>query len=473
MPRFGFKFWIVTALCIGSAFELVKRVQLSQLNRSRDGEVSELLKKEILPYSIKQRKKILALDQDPPLPHTRLQKGPTPIYGQNGTKLQGDQNLKTSGSFDSNVPQAQTPTDPNHANASDKKQMIAKKCKPKSSSSQNGGLPVVPINNESVHFTLNSEVKKSLDSSYQEEENLKNQNKPNAANPETSVRNDNITPDSRDQENSKNTPSQASNSSTVEEVLEDCPEEPSTQVAAQDEDKLTHKNKNQKNTPNIESKNIDNKNDIVAFISTFGGLMPKDTDPAANKSDEKQLELWKSLLLDSPSLKETLNFIDSYRSGLVSSPVFYQIIQLMLESNVDKIKELGILAAGRTPSPESFATLIEVLKKYGFGNPIRKKAELELNSYEQINNLDILSQVIRSSSDTFAVVWAIQQVEDSAKKYLDAKFNNATTNKNPYNSTYQSFIVLLQEITTRKNQEQASKAEQTLQSLQSLLVQAA
>jgi len=141
------------------------------------------------------------------------------------------------------------------------------------------------------------------------------------------------------------------------------------------------------------------------------------------------------------------------------------------------MRELGILAAGRTPSPQSFHLLVDVLKHEGFGSKLRQRAEAELNIYEQISYLWILESIMRTSDDVFSVVWATKQLEDSARRYLSAKFNrpvpggNGTqTTRNPYLSQYNRFVAVLQELSTTKgSSETSSQAKQTLQSLQDLI----
>lgn len=244
------------------------------------------------------------------------------------------------------------------------------------------------------------------------------------------------------------------------------PEKEKEEVECEDEDKVAKNNEKPEEKPE-ETK----PNDVSAFIAptaVVGGLViANNTD-----GDLAGLEEWKARLLNQPNFKETVRLIEAAQSGQISSELFYTLVRLMLNDSRQEIRELGVLAAGRTPSYESYHLLISVVKKETFGSRIRVKAESELSYYQQISQLTIMERVLKNSTDVFAVIWATRLVEDSARRYLNAKYNhsNGGTTTNPYVKRFTNFVAVLEELSkSTHDAQQAAQARQTLFSLQDLL----
>lgn len=245
----------------------------------------------------------------------------------------------------------------------------------------------------------------------------------------------------------------------VEEEEEECVDE-QQEVAKED-----HK-------PSEEDKSDDDLDDLSALEpapTISGGIVISNNE----NSDIAGLEEWKKRLLDQPNFKETVRLIEAVQKGEISTALFYTLVKLMLEDNRQQIRELGVLAAGRVPSYESFHLLVGVLKVESFGSRLRTRAESELAYYQQLPYLSILENVLRTSEDIFALIWATRTLEDSAKHYLQAKYNRKGTTgaaANPYLANYKRFLTVLEELIREgHDSQQVAQARQTLSSLQDLL----
>ncbi len=212
--------------------------------------------------------------------------------------------------------------------------------------------------------------------------------------------------------------------------------------------------------------------DLNAFepAPTLGGGLVINNNQA---TDIPGLEEWKKRLLDQPNFKETVRLIEAVQKGEISTALFHAVVKLMLEDNRQQIRELGVLAAGRVPSYESFHLLVSVLKVETFGSKIRTRAENELAFYQQLPYLTVVENVLRNSEDVFALVWATRTLEDSAKHYLQTKYNrkgSSGSSTNPYLSTYNRFVSVLEELIREgQDSQQVAQARQTLSSLQDLI----
>lgn len=244
------------------------------------------------------------------------------------------------------------------------------------------------------------------------------------------------------------------------EKIEEC--EDDEQVADKDEERTDDRDDNEQ---------PDSEFAAAGTAAVSGGIFTNHNEG----EDLAGLEEWKKRVLNYPDFKETVRLIQAVQSGELSSAVFHKIVELMLADPRQDMKELGILAAGRTPSFESFHVLVKVVKSENFGSRLRVRAEAELNAYEQPTFLPLLDKVLRNSPDVFAVVWATRQLEDSAKTYLTAKYmrpvpGQTQATKNPYVATFQKFVLVLEELTKSGNDPQeTSQARQTLDSIRQLL----
>lgn len=228
------------------------------------------------------------------------------------------------------------------------------------------------------------------------------------------------------------------------------------------------------------------KDDIDSSISEAiaTGDIPQ---PLPQKPDDPfdSLEDWIKRLLNSPDLAETKRFIDHYQRNLVTADIFYRVTQLMLQDSREKMKQLGVMCAGLTPSVISFQLLAGVVKDERPGSAPRTDAEGFLNRYGDLGNLGILERVMRSGSASYATVLATQKVENSAQRYLSAPAASATAaqptaqqqaqqaatlKKNI--SHFQRFVLVMQNLMLSSDNTVKEQARSSLSTLQNLLAAA-
>ncbi|MGE0763303.1 MAG: hypothetical protein AB7N80_08495 [Bdellovibrionales bacterium] len=414
MGRLGTTSLFVIALAIGGAFEIAKR--LSWVGTPATGELAGIGKagRSVMRGRVQPLMRDRAIPGKPLMAHNTVNAIRTiPAY-QKALMIP-----PTQGQFDSNAGQATAANKVAQGTKkdADKSKDGQKKCKPKDGSGESQGQ--MPAHLQALHAQ--------------------------AVDPTALAHQGAAGAEGQKQEG--------------EEDLPDC-EEDETVAKADDE--------NQKEDD--EDKNNDDLGANSATPTFGGGLATNNNKNAALAG----LEEWKKRILDKPNFKETVRLIEAVQSGQISSALFYTLVNLMLQDSRIEMRELGVLAAGRTPSPDSYHILLDVIKHEAFGSRIRQRAEAELNIYEQVTYLWVLESVMRSSDDIFAVIWATKQLEDSARRYLNAKYNRPTpgngsaSTRNPYVSHYNRFVAVLQELSTSRG-EQSLQARETLRSLQDLI----
>lgn len=413
MDRIGLKTMLLLAIALGGMLEVIKRVSWLEIGKQNTAEINASTPFSARPYA---RGKMNEVET----PHHQVRQTSIPRPTQAvpprlhiPPRLQGQFDAHVASAVANKQQKAQTQ---DKKKIADKPVTKEKKCKPKAPSYEQQIL-----------------MAQALADSQPEKD-----------------------PTKSDEDKAK-TDTQAENAETQEE---ECKED--EQVAENKEGDDEHDG----NEPD------DDRLVTTANPPTFsGGILTE--RPQGNQLPG--LEEWKARLLNQPNFKETVRLIEAAQSGQISSVLFHQLVDLMLNDPRDAIRELGVLAAGRTPSYESFHQLVKVLKRETFGSRLRARAETELNSYERPTFLPILDQVLRQSSDVFAVIWATRQLEDSARTYLTAKYNRPPAagqppKKHPYVATYERFLTVLRELaSTPGHREQSTQAQQTLTSLQDLI----
>lgn len=443
MIRFDFKTLLIAVLVIGGAFELTKRLSFKR-------EASDL--QEIGKFHKNQaaNRNLRPLGHLPHQPSSERYAKARPFVSLSANnKLKFASASPLEGQYDSSRGNASgNKTTKPPTVAKDKKTAQNKKCRPKNNSqlSQNN-----TVNNPFKLQRLESKPGQSQLSPLSKDQSQNRLQSRSQAPSQTLA--GNLKPQGPEKE-------------TEEEICEEEePQKPNEKIA---EDKF-------KKSDEDDSKN-DAPNSGSTYVGSYGtgGIQPQTNQ---KHSEDALLESWKIKLLTAPNFKETVRFIEAVQKGEISTQVFYTVVEMMLTDPRQQIQELGVIAAGRTPSLDSYHLLVDVLKKERFGSALRQKVESELNTFEQVQFLWVLEKVILSSDDTFAVIWATKQVDDSAKKYLDAKYNrpvkgeNGTlSNQNPFKSQYKKFIAALQSLSTgNSNSEQSLQARDTLKSLEDLL----
>lgn len=85
-----------------------------------------------------------------------------------------------------------------------------------------------------------------------------------------------------------------------------------------------------------------------------GALVPP--PPRNNDIPESQRE-WEVQVLTEPDFKATEKLVKFYQSNMVSAEIYYNVVRQMLDDKRAKMRQLGLVALGATPSAQSFVEL--------------------------------------------------------------------------------------------------------------------
>jgi hypothetical protein len=188
------------------------------------------------------------------------------------------------------------------------------------------------------------------------------------------------------------------------------------------------------------------------------------------------LEEWVAKLLGHPDLNETKKFIEAYRTSLVSADIFYKIVNMMIEDSRQQMKELGVMAAGLTPSVMSFQILAEVSRTTPTSDSLRQAADGFIANYSDLGNLYILERILRAPSVSYTTVLAARRLEVSAQRYLSPELNQppadpsqASTGVHSNASHFQRFVLILETLVRSPDQEVSTQANSTLTDLRARL----
>lgn len=222
----------------------------------------------------------------------------------------------------------------------------------------------------------------------------------------------------------------------------------------------------------------DNDEDIDRAIAQ---AMATGQPPASNtrKPDEAfaSAEDWMRKLLSRPDLAETKRFIEHYNKALLSPEVFYRVVHAMLVDSREKMKQLGVLCLGSTPSPTSFQMLAQTIAKERSGSAARNDAEGFADKYKEYSKLGILDRVLRGGMGTPTTVLATQKLEVSATENLGKAQSSTSTGatnatNNPVRTmtaSYKKFEPILTNLTKSNDPQIKAQAASTLNVLQNLL----
>jgi hypothetical protein len=167
----------------------------------------------------------------------------------------------------------------------------------------------------------------------------------------------------------------------------------------------------------------------------------------------KTLAEWEALLLGTPSTSETTTFVNDYKQHLVTSTVFYQIIGMMLKDSRTTMQAQGILAAGLTPSVQSFEVLAGEQTTLQTSSTLLTSVNGYLAVYGQTSNLSTLQSVM-SSSTTASVLQVAEQT-------LQTSMSTNSTNL----AAYSGFSAVLTTLASNSNSSVSSLANSLLSSL--------
>lgn len=175
---------------------------------------------------------------------------------------------------------------------------------------------------------------------------------------------------------------------------------------------------------------------------------PEEDKRDKEREDEEALEKWSELLLPYPHFENTSKFIEAHRSRKVSDEVFYTLVNLMLQDTRDEMRVLGIRAADSELNLSSFNALVSVLGDGQSGTKVQEGARRGLRKYQDLSQLHIISNILKNSTDSVALVTAAsllnRMLKSSSKNYDKNKYQEL--GHHPQLETFQGFVPILQEI---------------------------
>lgn len=263
-------------------------------------------------------------------------------------------------------------------------------------------------------------------------------------------------------------------------------EDDESENADKDRDESTSDKKadNQENNNQEES---DGRSDTeTVSTNTQVPIAPGGVGVGQPKADQDSLtyEEWARALLNQPNFKKVTELIRLQQSNQISNAIFYKLVQAMLDDSRMTMREMGVLAAGRTPSYESFLVLSRVIQSESYNSPLSAKAKKELRLYSQLTYLSTLKTVMQQSEEAFAVMLAAEKLDESARHYLaisgdsgssdsgmpDSAQDQNTPPTQKHASVFESFISILEyRSTSSSDSELGQTLSRTLETLQQLL----
>jgi hypothetical protein len=130
------------------------------------------------------------------------------------------------------------------------------------------------------------------------------------------------------------------------------------------------------------------------------------------------LEQWQAYVLSSPDFTRTSFMIQMYQTGVLKADVYFVVAGQMSVDPRDKMRELGVMALGATPSSRSFTLLIGVLDNTREVTRTKSQAKTYLKLYTQVQNLKTLSLVLAQDSDPHVTTQALILLQLAAQTYI-------------------------------------------------------
>ncbi len=218
-----------------------------------------------------------------------------------------------------------------------------------------------------------------------------------------------------------------------------------------------------------------------AYEGTVLGATPPPpvANQAARDPQKSSYDEWARKLLSRPDFKLTSLLIEYYQTDRISDQTFFRLVRDMIGDSRPQMRSLGVMAAGKTPSPQSFVILAQVQKEEPFGSDLRKKAETHLDTYVSITYLPVLEAIFSQSQgeSVFALILATEKLDQAATLFLDD--GKQAANEPPRASrvrslattrTFERFLGLLERVVKGNTDTSAvAVAQQTLTRLRELL----
>jgi len=162
----------------------------------------------------------------------------------------------------------------------------------------------------------------------------------------------------------------------------------------------------------------------LVATNPVGGTAVVAPNTAKKNEIPQTLREWEEILLRDPDLQKTQKFVQYFQANQIPAEVFYRISKQMTEDTRPRMRELGIMALGTTPSVRSFNELVSVSASEPAESSTRVQIQTYLLRYTDLTNVRFLGLALNATSkspnasQTLASLEAIRLVRVSADRYL-------------------------------------------------------
>ncbi len=151
--------------------------------------------------------------------------------------------------------------------------------------------------------------------------------------------------------------------------------------------------------------------------------------PAAPKRDNDIPQTqrdWETLVLNEPDFKAVEKLVKFYQSSMVSAEIFYNVVRQMVDDKRPKMRQLGLVALGATPSSQSFIELALFLQSERGGvNALKTQAQSYMQRYTELAYVRFLAGAMQASGSPYANMEAIRVFHLAIDRHLkDAQTRN-------------------------------------------------
>lgn len=129
---------------------------------------------------------------------------------------------------------------------------------------------------------------------------------------------------------------------------------------------------------------------------------------ATNDNSRLSEEMWVAVMLKNPNFETAKRFFNSYRSGDVSSSVYFSTAKNLVFEPGDNQKQVGLYLLSLETSSLSFRALFDVLQR---DNSLQPSIDLILTSYQSESGLLALLPILNGAQPEKLVLLALQQIE--------------------------------------------------------------
>lgn len=225
--------------------------------------------------------------------------------------------------------------------------------------------------------------------------------------------------------------------------------------------------------PDSDDSSNDDTDDSAANSPAYSGgpgIAQNGVDP--NKLPET-VEEWVAFLSPSPDFEKTAKFVKLFQNGALKSDIYYEVVAAMLEDERLKMRELGVMALGSTPSVRSF-TMLADFSAIEQGTSAKTQASSYMRMYTRLEYLQHLAGTFNAGS-TEATMQALKELELAATIHLKGGGGTGpteqdTTPRAPASNVQRYFTQVIGPLTelaqSTQNPAVRSTANATLQAIQ-------